>query len=165
MTRKPGAKLRGRVFSFSDYDDSDTDVEVKMNPIITYETVRETDGNMKIYAVMNKPFIEGLTFPDTERLFQQKDGRFVLISEDSANFALVVDADSNESGITEAIDILNDRGTEVEIRTEAIENRLGFGTDINPTARSLSEALQHVKSWLDAGTFAPEPEPGFEFPA
>lgn len=135
-----------------------------MNPIITYETSRETDGNLKIYAVMNKPFIEGLTFPDVERLFPHKDGRFVLMNPENQHFALVVDADLNETGITEAIDTLNDRGVPPEIRTEMIENRLGFGTDVNPTARSLQEALEHVQSWLDRGVFAPEPEPSIEFP-
>lgn len=135
-----------------------------MKPIVTYETIRQTDGNMKVYAVMNKSFIEGLTVPDMKRLFPDEDGRFVLISSNKEHFAMVIDADKHEKGLTEAIDTLNDRGPEVNIRTKPIENRLGFGTDINPTANSLEDALKRVNSWLEAGTFAPEIEDTPEFP-
>ncbi len=135
-----------------------------MNPILSYETVRENAGDLQVYAVMNKPFIETLTFDDLKRLFSAEEEIFLLTSGDRSHMAFVLNADRNETAITEAVDIVNERGPETEIRTESIENRLGFGTDINVTALSLEQALLNVQLWLDAGLSGPVQDDTPEFP-
>lgn len=134
-----------------------------MTPILTYEIMRAETGVNRVFAVMNTRFIQILGYPEIDRLFGKAEDKFMLISGDN-NFAMVVDADKNEDLITEAIDIVNEDGIDVEIRTKNIENHLNFGSDVNLTANSVQEILQNVQKWLDAGVFAPEAEDVMEFP-
>ena len=135
-----------------------------MNPILTYETVRESEGDVRVYAIMNKDFVSALTHPNLLRVFGPVADRFVVMADGGKEFALVVDADRNESALTEAIDLVNETGIETDIRTRQVENRLGFGTDINTTAASLEDVLKKVEGWLLMGEFAPEPAEVLEFP-
>lgn len=135
-----------------------------MNPILTYETVRESEGGVRVYAIMNKDFVSALTHPNLLRVFGPVADRFVVLANGGREFALVVDADRNESALTEAIDLVNETGVETDIRTRQVENRLGFGTDINTTATSLEDVLKRVEGWLIRGDFAPEPAEVLEFP-
>lgn len=134
-----------------------------MRPILTYETVNSSEEGMRVYAIMNKDFVSALTHVNLLRVFGPVADRFVVMGE-GGSFALVVDADRNESALTEAIDLVNETGIETDIRTSQVENRLGFGVDVNTTASSLEEVLKRVEGWLDRGEFAPEPAEVLEFP-
>lgn len=138
-----------------------------MKPVLTYETVKE-DGDIKVYAVMNKDFLGAISRDKVFKEFSPEKGGYpVFVSglpEASNNFALVVDADKSENAITEAIGVIQDQGIEVDIRTESIENRLGIGPDITSTARNIQDVLAHVEGWLRKGVFAPPPVAVPEFP-
>jgi len=134
-----------------------------MSAVITYETVREDTGNIRVFAVMNKSALEDLGEDKMKELFYGRDGCYPVVSK-NADFALIVDADLNEDQITVAIDIMNDNGNGVDIRTQQIENRMGLGTDINPTAKSILEVVERVESWLENQKFAPAPEDAPAYP-
>lgn len=134
-----------------------------MSAVITYETVREDTGNIRVFAVLNKNVLEDLGEDKMKELFYGRDGCYPVVSR-NADFALIVDADLNEEQITIAIDILNDSGKGVDIRTQQIENRMGLGTDINPTAKSVLEVVARVEGWLESGKFAPVPDDAPAYP-
>lgn len=136
-----------------------------MKPIITYETVQQDNNHeVRVYAVLNKDFVVALTHSNLMEIFGTTPAGDVIFADDGRDFAIIMDADKNEKELTEAIDVVNDKGIETEIRSDRIENKLGIGPDINTTSSSLEEVYAKVKGWLEGHDFAPHGADIIEFP-